>query len=132
MKTLDKKPVRQNIKVSALLNGMDINPQWEIRDKEAMEVMKIYDSMPSGSYMNTRNESNRLYNGCTMEVSSGKNIHVFDGYAILNENNIIEVRVDKNKTLEKQLLKHLKTAPMIKNLIFNSDLSQNVEIHKAV
>jgi hypothetical protein len=132
MKTLDKKPVRQNIKVSAILNGMNNNPQWEIKDNDAAEVMSIYNSMQTGSYMNTRSESNRFYNGCTMEVSSNKSIHVFDGYAILNENNIIEVRIDKNQCLEKQLLKNLKAAPMVKNLIFNSDLSRDLEINKAV
>jgi len=132
MKTLDKKPVRQNIKVSAMLNGMDNNPHWEIKDSEAAEVMGIYNSMQSGPYMNTRSESNRFYNGCTMEVSSNKSIHVFDGYAILNENNIIEVRLDKNQRLEKALLKNLKVAPMVKNLIFNSDLSRDHEISKAV
>ena len=48
----------------------------------------------------------------------------------INENNVIEVRVDKNKKLEKRLLKHLKTAPMIKNLIFG--LSFDEDISKAV
>jgi hypothetical protein len=67
-----------------------------------------------------------------MEVSSNKSIHVFDGYAILNENNIIEVRVDKNQRLEKALLKNLKAAPMVKNLIFNGELSRDIEISKAV
>jgi hypothetical protein len=115
-----------------MLNGMANNPEWEIKDKEAVEVMSIYNSMQTGSYRNTRSEPNRFYNGCTMEVSSNKSIHVFDGYAILNENNIIEVRVDKNQCLEKALLKNLKVAPMIKNLIFNSDLSRDIEISKAV
>ena len=132
MKTIDKKPVRQNIRVSAMLNGMDNNPRWEIKDKEAAEVMDIYNSMQTGSYMNTRSESNRFYNGCMMEVSSNKSIHVFDGFAILNENNIIEVRVDNNQLLEKRLLKNLKVAPMVKNLIFNSELSRDLEVNKAV
>jgi hypothetical protein len=122
----------KNLKISALLNGMDSNPAWEIKAKEAEKIMSIYNSMQPGSYRNTRKESNRFYNGCMVEVSSEKNIHVFDGYAILNENNIIEVRVDKNNKLEKQLLKNLQAAPMIKNLIFNSELSRDVEISKAV
>ena len=67
-----------------------------------------------------------------LETSAGKNIHVFDGYAIINENNIIEVRVDKNKKLEKLLLKSLKTAPAIRSLIFNSELPADTEIHKAI
>jgi len=115
-----------------MLNGMDNNPRWEIKDKEAAEVMDIYNSMQTGSYMNTRSESNRFYNGCMMEVSSNKSIHVFDGFAILNENNIIEVRVDNNQLLEKRLLKNLKVAPMVKNLIFNSELSRDLEVNKAV
>src|SRR5665647_2017324 len=90
MKTLNK---MENIKVEAMLSCMDCNPSWEIKDKEAKKVMDINASMQTGSFVNTRKESNRLYNGCMMEVSSNKSIHVFDGYAILNENNIIEVPV---------------------------------------
>ncbi len=131
MKTLNKVK-RNNFKVEALLSGMDCNPVWEIKDKEAEMVLKIYGSMQTGSFQNTRTESNRLYNGCKVEVSSGKSIHVFDGYAILNENNVIEVRLDKEQRLEKQLLKNLKVAPMLKNLIFNGELSRDHEISKAV
>lgn len=122
----------KNIKVEALLNGMSENPVWEIKDNEAQKVMSIYSSLPSGSFVNRTEDYSRFYNGCMLEVSSEKSIHVFDGYAIISENNVIEVRVDKNKKLEKQLLKHLNTAPMIKNLIMNSDLSFNAEVHKAV
>jgi len=122
----------KNIKVSALLSGMESNPVWEIKDNEAQKVMSIFTSLPAGSFANRTEDYSRFYNGCMLEVSSEKSIHVFDGYAIINENNVIEVRVDKNKKLEKQLLKHLNTAPMIKNLILNSDLSFNAEVHKAV
>lgn len=122
----------KTIKVEALLNGMYSNPVWEVKNKDADKIMKIYNSMPSGSYNTSRKDLNRLYNGCMLEVSGGKNIHVFDGYAIINENNVIEVRVDKNKKLENQLLMGLQTAPMIKNLIFNSDLSRTIDVQKAV
>jgi len=122
----------KRLKVKALLNGMNESPSWEIKDKEAEKIIKLYDSMQQGSYINTRSESGRLYNGCLLELSSDKSIHVFDGYAIHNENNIIEIRIDKNNKLEKQLLSHLQTAPMLKNLIFNSELSRNVEVQKAV
>jgi hypothetical protein len=132
MKTLNKTYKMKTVKVEAMLSGMDHNPVWEIKDKEADTVLDIFNSMQPGSYVNTRNESGKLYSGCMLEISSGKNIHVFDGYAILNDNNVIEVRVDKNQRLEKQLLKNLNVAPMIKNLIFNSDLSRDVEINKAV
>jgi hypothetical protein len=132
MKTFNKTSKVKPIKVEALLSGMGYNPAWEIKDKDAEKVLEIYNSMPQSSFVNTRKELNRLYSGCMLEISSGKNIHVFDGYAILNENNVIEVRLDKNQLLEKQLLKHLQAAPMVKNLIFNSELSRDVEINKAV
>jgi hypothetical protein len=132
MKTLNKVNRITNIKVEALLSEMNSNPTWRIKNKEAEKVMDIYNSMQTGTFMTTRKDSNRLYNGCMLEVSSNKSIHVFDGYAILNENNIIEVRLDKDQKLEKQLLKNLQIAPMVKNLIFNSKLSREVEMHKAV
>jgi hypothetical protein len=122
----------KHLKVEALLDGMDENPSWEIKDKEAENIIKLYDSMKPGSYMNTRTEQSRLYKGCVLEISPEKSIHVFDGYAIHNENNIIEIRVDKNNKLETQLLSHMQTAPMLRSLIFNSELSRNVEVHKAV
>ncbi|MCX6158627.1 MAG: hypothetical protein WCK13_01510 [Ignavibacteriota bacterium] len=120
----------KNIKVEALLNGMAANPAWEIKDNDARKVMNIYTSLTAGSFVNRTKDYSRFYNGCMVEVSSCKKIHVFDGCAIINENNVIEVRVDKNKKLEKRLLKHLKTAPMIKNLIFG--LSFDEDISKAV
>jgi hypothetical protein len=122
----------KRLKVKALLNGMGQDTSWEIKDKEAEKIIKLYDSMREGSYMNKRSGPNRLYNGCLLELSSDRNIHVFDGYAIHNENNIIEIRVDKNNKLEKQLLNLLQTAPMLKNLIFNCELSRNLDVQKAV
>jgi hypothetical protein len=65
-----------------------------------------------------------------LEVSSNKKIHVFDGYAMLIENNRKEVRIDKNQRLEKQLLLNLHISPSIKNLIF--ELPRYAEINKAV
>lgn len=122
----------KHLKVEALLNGMPENPVWEIKDNEARKIMNLYASLPQGSFVNRTKDYSRFYNGCMLEVSSGNNIHVFDGHAIINDNNIIEVRIDKNKKLEKNLLKHFNAAPMIKNLIFNSTFSNNEEIHKAV
>ena len=122
----------KNIKIEALLNGMLENPVWEINSAESQKVLNTFDSLPAGNFVNRTKDYNRFYNGCMLETSAGKNIHVFDGYAIINENNIIEVRVDKNKKLEKLLLKSLKTAPAIRSLIFNSELPADTEIHKAI
>ena len=108
MKTLNKISRAKNIKAEALLNGMENNPTWEIKDGEAEKVMDIYNTMQTGSYMNARKDTNSFYKGCMLELSSNKSIHVFDGYAILNENNIIEVRIDRKQRLEKQLLKNFK------------------------
>lgn len=121
-----------NIKVEALLNGMPENPVWEINTAESQKVLNTFDSLPAGAFVNMAKDYNRFYNGCMLSTSAGKSIHVFNGYAIINENNVIEVRVDKNNKLEKQLLKHLNTAPMIKSLIFNSTFSLDAEMHKAV
>lgn len=118
---LFKEPI---IKITAILSDVTNNPVMEIKDKEADIVMEIYDSMHTGSYMNKRNETNRFYNGCVMELSLNTNIKVFDGYAILNENIIKEVRIDEGNKLEKHLLKNLNISPMIKSLIF--EMSQNI------
>jgi len=112
--------------VKALLNGMNCNPAAELNDKEAKKVLEIYESLSSGSNNEINTGDNRFYSGCVMEMSSNKNIKVFDGYAVLNDNNVKDIRIDKDKRLEKQILNSLNISPMIKNLIF--DLSQNVEI----
>jgi len=118
------------LKVKALLNGMNSNPAWEIKGEETEKVLEIYNSMPKTTVRVTGLDTNRLYNGCMLEVSSNKKIHVFDGYAMLIENNRKEVRIDKNQRLEKQLLLNLHIAPSIKNLIF--ELPRYAEINKAV
>jgi hypothetical protein len=116
-----------SIKVKALLNGMNCNSSCEIKNKEFVKVMEIYDSLQTASYMNKGKEADRFYNGCMMEVSSKKSIRVFGGYAILNENNKEEVRLDKDNRLEKYLLKNLNISPMVKSLMF--ELLKSVEIH---
>lgn len=113
-----------------MLSDVSNNPAMEIKDKEAEMVMEIYDSMQTGSYTNKRNEANRFYNGCVMELSLNTNIQVFDGYAILIENTIKEVRIDEGNKLEKHLLKNLNISPMIKSLIF--ELSQNIVTQRTV
>ncbi|MCX6158563.1 MAG: hypothetical protein NTY74_11360 [Ignavibacteriae bacterium] len=118
------------IKIKAMLSDVSNNPAMEIKDKEAEMVMEIYDSMQTGSYTNKRNEANRFYNGCVMELSLNTNIQVFDGYAILIENTIKEVRIDEGNKLEKHLLKNLNISPMIKSLIF--ELSQNIVTQRTV
>jgi benzoyl-CoA reductase/2-hydroxyglutaryl-CoA dehydratase subunit BcrC/BadD/HgdB len=112
--------------VKALINGMNCSPASELKDIEAKKVMEIYESLSSCSNRNINNGTNRFYSGCVMELSSKKNIQVFDGYAVLNENNEKYVRIDKDHRLEKQLLKNLNISPMIKNLI--SEFSQNALI----
>jgi len=114
------------IKVKALLSGMNCNSASELKDKDAKKIMQIYESLSVSSNMLIRKESNKFYSGCVMEMSSNKNIQVFDGYAILNDNTVKDVRVDKGNRLEKQLLKNLNISPMIKNLIFG--FSQNALI----
>jgi hypothetical protein len=112
--------------VKALINGMNYNPSSELKDREAKKVMEIYESLSSGSIMNIIEDTNRFYSGCVMELSPKKNIQVFEGYAVLNDNNVKDVRVDKDHRLEKQLLKNLNISPMIKNLI--SEFSQKALI----
>jgi len=106
------------MKVKALLSSMNCNPVSELNEKEAKMVMEIYESMPVCSYVKVSKDTNRFYSGCVMEMSSNKNIQVFDGYAVLNDNNVKDVRVDKDNRLEKQLLKSLNISPMMKSLIF--------------
>jgi hypothetical protein len=113
-----------SIKVKALISGMNCSPASELKDKEFKKIMEIYESLSSGSYMDIKKGTKMFYNGCVMEMSSNKNIQVFDGYAILNDNNVKDVRVDKDHRLEKQLLNSLNISPMIKSLIF--ELSHNV------
>ena len=115
-----------SIKVKALLSSMNNNPVTELNDKESKEVMDIYESMPVCSNIMTSKDTNRFYNGCVMEMSSNKNIQVFEGYAILNDNNVKDVRVDTDNRLEKQLLNNLNISPMMKSLIFK--FSQNAVI----
>jgi ATP-dependent phosphoenolpyruvate carboxykinase len=105
---------------------MNCNPASELKDKEFKKIMEIYDSLSSDSNTYIKKETNRFYSGCVMEMSSNKNIQVFDGYAVLNDNNVKNVRVDKDHRLEKQLLNSINISPMIKSLIF--ELSHNVEI----
>ncbi|MCX6159044.1 MAG: hypothetical protein NTY74_13775 [Ignavibacteriae bacterium] len=114
------------MKVKALLSSLNCNPVSELNDKEAKMVMEIYESIPACSNIMTNKDTNRFYGGCVMEISSNTNIEVFDGYAILNNNNVKDVRVDKDNRLEKQLLKNLNISPMMKSLIFG--FSQNAVI----
>jgi hypothetical protein len=112
--------------VKALLNGMNSNPASELKDKEFNKIMEIYESLSSGSNMDVKKDTKRFYSGCVIEMSSNKNIQVFDGFAVLNDNNVKDVRIDKDNRLEKQLLNSLNISPMIKSLIF--ELSYNVKI----
>ena len=109
-----------------MLNGMNCNSSCEIKNKEFEKVMEIYESLQTGSYMNKGKDADRFYNGCMMEVSSKKSIRVFGGYAILDNNNVKDVRIDTDNRLEKQLLKNLNISPMMKSLIFK--FSQNAVI----
>jgi len=103
---------------------MNCNPASELKDKEFKKIMEIYESLSSDSNTYIKKETNMFYKGCVMEMSSNKNIQVFDGYAVLNDNNVKDVRVDKDHRLEKLLLNSLNISPMIKSLIF--ELSHNV------
>ena len=124
---LNSIPAKTNAKV--FLPNADINPEWNIGQKEQKRLIEIWNKMKSYDVKEINFKNDIFYTGCQYNLDDGRNWFAYKGITVMRDGKITEVKKDENRNFEKKILK---TAPknVVPDVLFITEFNNNISYNK--
>ena len=104
---MNKNIKERRYKVKILSDFVDYELDWTIEEKDKSELIKFWNEISQNKIERIKIFPNCLFAGSAVELGEDISLYIFNEFIVMRNKNIIEIRNDKERKIERNILKKL-------------------------